>query len=414
MQNTKNASGKASAVPLRDWNVFVREIAPFREINGGRLQSRLYFEKIGRYDIANAITYHKGMNAINKGLGIEKANEKLDVGDYRNWKLFEPELRRLQQGNCGALPTKGELEKMKKYSEINAIAYHGGFADVRIAIGEKPIRKTGRRSLSNLDVFASEFFDFSAAHGNEVKKRTMEENKRSDLANEVRKRGGLKKVQSAFGLPINEHCVKDMYPSLEKLSPALHALMRENGFKVLPSCRWEGWKKYTYEYAAIGNFGGFEKVREKIGPAGLQKTNIFFYRDWKMIERYMKKIIGRQKRLPPLEWLAGLHQHQEVLQAIYTHHGDLWEVRLKLERMGATPSIYRHPDCRGHSINEWKNLLPVLMKIVEENHGLLPSRRALRAKYPHVANAIDNNGGMGAVRKKLIECGCLAAPSSNP
>ena len=410
--NGKNACG-GSAVPLRDWGTFVNEIAPYREKNGGRLQSRLFFENNGRYDIANAITYHKGMNAINKRLSIEKAEGKPTAADYHEWKLFEPELRRLQAGNKGVLPTQGMLGERKKYREISAIAHHGGFTDVRIALGEKPIRKNGKHSLRGIKVFAENFLDFAAEHGEGFKKRDMEENKRFDLQNAVTKLGGLRKAKAAFGMPMAKPPVMEMYPDLKKLSPALHAIMLENGFKVLPSAGWEGWKARPYEYAAIRKLGGFEKVREKIGPQGLQKTGVSFFKEKKDMENYLMAIIDRQKRLPSLEWLADIPQHEEILRAIYTYHEDLWEVRLDLERKGATPSIYNNPDCK-RPISDLDVLLPILAEIVAENSGVLLGRRALRKKYPHVANAIEKNGGIGAIGKVLAEYGIIRPLALGP
>ena len=410
--NGKNACGK-SAVPLRDWEAFVLEIAPYRVMNKERLQSRFYFEKIGRYDIANAITYHGGMNAINRRLGIEKEKGKPTAVDYHDWKLLEPELRKLQAGNKGVLPTQGVLEEMKKYIEISAIAHHAGFTEVRIALGEKPIRKNGKHSLSNEKVFVDNLLDFSAEHGEDFKKKDMEKTGRSDLQNAVRKLGGLRQAKAAFGMPMAKPPVMELYPDLGKLSPALHEIMKKNGFKVLPSSGWEGWKAHTYEYAAICKLGGFEKVREKIGPSDLQKTCVSFFSDKDEMEKYLMGIISRQKRLPSLEWFADIPQHEEILRAIYTYHGDLWEVRLELERKGATPSIYHHPDCK-RPISDLNVLLPILVEIVAENNGILPGRRALRKKYPHVANAIKNNGGIEAIRKLLAEYGIIRPSALGP
>jgi hypothetical protein len=122
----------------KSWNNLENELKI--EINRiGYFPTQDDLRKISRDDIVNAIhRHHGGMNVVKEKMGYELPRKPM--GYYKSWENTKKELQQLIV-KLGHFPTHLELVELKCSSLSSAIAYHGGYYEVRGKMGYEPIQK---------------------------------------------------------------------------------------------------------------------------------------------------------------------------------------------------------------------------------------------------------------------------------
>jgi len=384
---------------------------------GKRAFAKLKMDNVLKAELDSGIRHNGGFVEVRNKLGAELPIKRGDES-LKHFANLEREIRAEMEKNGGKFPDQNYLVSIKRFDMITAIhRHHGGFDAVRALFDAKRDAKIGEEALVRNRNFFRKLDEVLARNGGAIPCReTLKNQGFGDFVSAVYRSGGtLTKIRKMAGEQPHRKEGKDSLRDWGNMEKEISAMLGAKGMTLVPSAGWEGWQNgYAYLYAAVKRNGGPNKVREKLGPAGLEKTGVSFYKDWEQLQKALLKIVQKQRELPPLEWFMGQQGHYILIQSIYTYHESMWDVRMKLEAEGLTRPIYRHPDSEAHSIKKWENLLPLLKRIISENNGELPGRQILgRQGYYFVMNAIRHNGGFGVVRQKLEEMGILDASSAD-
>jgi hypothetical protein len=420
-ETIRKKKGNPGLKALWEWEHLEPALRELMAMNNGVFPGRRAFAKIGiddkrKAEMLSGIMHNGGFLAVRTRLGADLPIKRGE-DSLRHFSNLEPIIKSEMGKNGGKFPDQNYMVSIQRYDVIAAInRHHGGFDSVRKVFNAKRDAKIGDEALACSRNFFSKANEIMKKNNGNIPPRdALKKQGYGDFVSTVYRTGGtLDGLREMVGSPPTRKEGKHSLSDWGNMAKEAFKMMESERKKLLPGAGWEGWYgKYACLYAAIKKHGGVNKVREMLGPAGFTKTQVGFFNDRAELQKALLKIIKAQKELPPLEWFVELPQYNLLLQSIYTHHGSLWDVRMRLESAGLTRPIYRHPESQANSINKWENLLPVLQKIVQENQGALPGRIALeRQGYYFVMNNIRANGGFEEVRVKLAELGILLP--SNP
>jgi len=337
-----------------------REIS---ERNGGVFPGEKMLVKMGHGGIISPINKNGGFVAFRKRIGAKAppSNVNPTSAPLKDAARVKEELDRIAEADNGIFPTWTRLKELKRYDLVHAITdYHGGYFNFKKKIRKKVEVRTGADALAIDKNFNKRLADVLRVNGGKIPTRdTMLRQGFGDFVSAMYKR-----KMTISGLRANARQESGMRRGAESLArrenrvEAARRMMEAERIMVLPGKGWPGWKgKYSKLHAAIHRYDGLNRFKEEIGPLGLGKAGLEIYRDWEKMKNALTAIIERKGHLPTLEWFADNPMRRLELESIYTYHGNLWKVRMKMEALGLTPQVYPLPGRKTHVYKRNKGMV---------------------------------------------------------
>jgi hypothetical protein len=287
---------------------------------------------------------------------------------------------------------------------VSSIAIDGPKRPAAMPVAERKRRSRGE-TLSNDRNFLREYEKILRENRGELPERiTLKRQGHGDWLNELyRRKIGLNQLRKIIGQAPSRYDREESRMKIENLVVALRKMMETEGLLLLPDTKWGGWKrKYGPERDAVSVNGGIHKLREITGPLMLGAPAVEYYKDWKNAKAALLSIIEKKYWLPPIEQM--LHNHRNILliQSIYAFHGNLWEVRMRLETEGLAPATYVHSESKGKPLSDPGVIREIARKLAEKNGGIVPGAKNLKKMgLFHLASPITVNGGCRELTRKI-------------
>jgi len=337
-----------------------REIS---ERNGGVFPGEKMLGKMGYGCLISPISRNGGFVAFRERIGAKAppSNVHPTSAPLKDAARVEEELGRIAEADNGIFPTWTRLKELKRYDLVRAMTkYHGGYFNFKKKIRKKVEVRTGADALAMGRNFDKRLADVLRVNGGKIPTRdTMLRQGFGDFLSAMyRRKTTISKLRADAGQESGMRKGKESLASRKMRVEAARRMMEAERIVVLPGEGWPGWKgKYSRLHAAIHRHGGLNRFKEEIGPLGLDKTWLRIYCDWEKMKSALVVIIGRKGHLPTLEWFADNPMRRLELESIYTYHGNLWKVRMKMEALGLTPQVYPLPGRKTHVCKRNKGMV---------------------------------------------------------
>ena len=393
------------------WSDFTnveRELRAFVVEHGtaGIMPTQLELAKANRKDLVHAIGKHGGLPIVAERLGLKRPDVAKPSSYWDDFTNVERELIAFIQehGETGIMPTRSEMIKTKRNDLYHAIRKHGGISVVAERLGLERAYKP----IGYWDDFANverEVLAFITEHGKaSVMLTTAELNQagRHDLANAVRKHGGMSVVAERLGLERPDATKPSGYwEDFANIERELLAFIAEHGeIGIMPTATELKEAEHGDLLVAIGKQGGIPVVAERLGLKRPDATKpASYWDDFATLERELLSFItehGKAGVMPTQSELLDA-KRGDLVHAIGNHGGILAVAeRLNLERSDiAKPHSYW---------NDFSNVECELSAFIAEHGvaGIMPTTGELRsAKCRALAHAILKHGGFSVVARRL-------------
>ena len=177
------------------------------------------------------------------------------------------------------------------------------------------------------------------------------------------------------------------YWPMEKLRGSLQPYVEQHG-RLPPRTFFERNRRSDL-IDGIRKNGGFQVVRSELGEEPLKRTGNRSYKIWENAKARLEEL-----GFPPWQELRKLDG--ALADALQVHHGGYVEAKRKCGR-----KVHL-----GYSLRKWTNLEPLLLQIIDENNGDLPSSTVFQCSrdtlYRAIANAVGrHHGGFVKVRLRI-------------
>ena len=324
--------------------------------------------------------------------------ERKPDGYLKDWKNIRLELEKIIGKNKGQLPGEPKLRDLGYGYLVNAIYHHhDGLPAVRQRLGLDPLRRPARCWQKWEDILP-ELEKIMKENGRYIPSpKKLEALGYGYLVHAIcRYHGGFIAVRQKLGLQqIHGHLQE-----WENVRLDLEKIMKENG-GALPSSnklRESGYGSLVQRITQ--SQGGMIAVRKKLGLDQLISPPGYL-QDWENVRLELKKIMKENGGDLPSSIKLGELGYGSLLCAIGKYHGGLAAVRQKLK--------LKQLICPKNYLKDWRDLLPELKRVMEENGGALPlSNKFGELGYSYLLTAIyKHHGGLSVVRRKLQGEGIL-------
>ena len=271
---------------------------------------------------------------------------------FKSIGAVKEELDRICVTENGAYPTWKRLRELKRFDLTYAITtFHGGYYETQKKTGGQVEVQTGGEALAIDANFMKKYEAVLKANNNEIpaRKVLISQGFGDFLSAMYRKKLTLSKLRKIAKQDVRVKRGEDSLSCQANAENAARQIIMDERLLVLPGEGWAGWKgKYSAVFAAIHRHFGINMMKETIGSQGLVKTKVEKFREWEAMEQALVKIIEKKGHLPTLEWFANNPMRRLELESIYTYHGGLWNVRIRMEAAGLTRQVYPLPGSKTH------------------------------------------------------------------
>ncbi|MDP3742370.1 MAG: sigma-70 family RNA polymerase sigma factor [Candidatus Micrarchaeota archaeon] len=248
---------------LSDWQTLEKELTPHLKRNPKTrertLPSKLYFQEIGRHDLAHAIVEkHGGFGTVRKKLGLPPGRLVGKESLMRSENLFAvlrpfidklgrlPTVRELQEAGERRTASALKEKRTEKVAELMQVAPKRRFGKWSLQIPANliaAVREAGLTQLTQSEVLAA---------------------KRMDILRAIGKPGIREQMQGKFGMPITKRNPPSKYRTWENLQSELHKIQSFLGHFPTTS-ELAAMRRSDILYAIYLHHGGIVKVKEKHG-----------------------------------------------------------------------------------------------------------------------------------------------------
>jgi hypothetical protein len=311
-------------------------------------------------------------------------------GYWQNWNNVEIELRDI-------IEQEGEIPSQKRISELGhndlmmgITRNHGGLNAVRKRMGFDSSRKQNGY-WKDWDNVERELKQIIEENNGEFPASLRKINPSLEVFI-CKYHGGINTVRERMGYTSSRK-LDGYWKDWDNVERELREAIENNDGKFPSQRRLSKMGKGSLSNA-ISEYGGFQKVRERMGYTSSRKSD-GYWKDWDNVEEEMREVIeNNDGKFPNGNRLREIGK-SSLAHAIINHHGGINTVR---ERMGYTSS--RKSD--GYW-KDWNNVEEEMREVIEENNGEFPTQRILNnmGKGSLVQAVYAYHIGMNAVKKRM-------------